>query len=418
MMDNFDKRASDLMPQSRLHIDLAALAHNVRSLKSMCPPDIALMAVVKANGYGHGAVAVSRSALENGASFLAVARIHEAVELREAGIDAPLLLFGDILPSQVEWLALHDVRITIGSIDLAKAVSEAALSCGHTVKVHLKVDTGMGRLGFLLPDDGLRRAGSSGLLHKGGMEHTGSDCSPDGCIEAVDEIMEITALDGLCVEGIYTHFANADTVDKKDARGQIGRLNRLLSALEERGFKPQLCHAANSAAIMELPEGHFNMVRAGIAMYGLWPSDEVNHDLIHLKPVMSVLSKIIHLKSVPSGFSVSYGSTHVTTTPTKIATVPIGYADGYSRLLSSKADMLVRGRRCRVVGRICMDYTMVDVGHIPGVAVGDDVVVMGRDGGEEISADEIASHTGTINYEVVCSLNRRMPVVLHPDVNN
>lgn len=405
----------NLMPQSRVHVDLSALAHNVRALKARCAPGVSLMAVVKADGYGHGALPVSRTALENGASFLAVARIHEAVELREAGITAPLLLFGDLLPSQVQWLAANSVRITISSLDMARDVASAALSCGHKAKVHIKVDTGMGRLGFLLPDDGLRRAGSSGLLHEGGMEHTGSDCSPDGCIEAVDEIMEITALDGISVEGIYTHFANADLRDKSHAMGQLRRLNRLLCALEERGFKPEICHAANSAAIMELQEGHFNMVRAGIAMYGLWPSDEVNRDLIRLEPVMSVTSKIIHLKCVPPGFKVSYGSTHVTRTPTKIATVPIGYADGYSRLLSSKAEMLIRGVRCRVLGRICMDYTMVDVGHIPDVAYGDDVVVMGRQGDEEISADELARHIQTISYEVVCSFDRRMPVVLHYD---
>ncbi|MBF0204276.1 MAG: alanine racemase [Desulfamplus sp.] len=389
----------NLIPQSRLYVNLDALARNIKALKAKCDPDVSLMAVVKANAYGHGAVSVSRTALENGASFLAVARIHEAVELRQAGIDAPLLLFGDALPSQVEWLAQHDVRVTIGSVDVARELADAACHCGGTLKVHLKIDTGMGRLGFVVPE----------------MVSLISCERHDRAFDtAIDEIMGISTLDGLHVEGIYTHFANSDIRDKSHARGQVALFNRLICNLAKRGFKPEICHSANSAAIMEMPEGHFNMVRAGIAMYGLWPSDEINRDLIHIEPVMSVVSKIIHLKAVPSGFKVSYGSTHVTPLPTKIATVPIGYADGYNRLLSSKGDMLVRGIRCPVVGRVCMDYTMIDVGSVPDAKLGDDVVVMGRQGDHFISADEIARHINTINYEVVCSFNRRMPIVNHP----
>ncbi|MBF0413950.1 MAG: alanine racemase [Desulfamplus sp.] len=385
---------TNLFPQSRLIINLDALAKNIRALKAKCAPDTALMAVVKANAYGHGAVHVAKTALDNGASFLAVARIHEAVKLHGANIKlyktdiaAPILLFGDVLPSQVEWLALNNVRITVASLDSAKEISGAAIVCGQRAKCHIKVDTGMGRLGFVVADN-----------IKNEIE------------KIADEIIKITALDGIYVEGIYTHFANADVTDKSHVGEQIGKFKKLIDALADRGFKPEICHASNSAAIIESPDGHFNMVRAGIAMYGLWPSEEVNHYIIELEPVMSVASKIIHLKNVPSGFKVSYGSTHVTQLPTKIATVPIGYADGYNRLLSSKGEMLVKGRRCKVVGRVCMDYTMIDVGEIPDVEVGDDVVIMGRQGNEEILADEIAHHINTINYEVVCSFNRRIPI--------
>lgn len=412
-----------LMPQSKLHVDLSALASNVRALKAKCVPEVSLMAVVKANAYGHGAVEVSRTALKNGASFLAVARIHEAVELREAGIQAPLLLFGDVLPSQIEWLATHDVRISIGSVSVARDIAQVALCCGHTIKVHLKVDTGMGRLGVVIPDVCEEDALDSSPYSSGldvGKEISDMDSASCQAQElffagAVDEIMEITGLDGLYVEGIYTHFANADISDKSHVNIQIKRLTRLFSVLEIRGFKPEIRHAANSAAIMEIPEGHFNMVRAGIAMYGLWPSDEINRNLIDLKPVMSVVSKIVHLKEVPAGFRVSYGSTYITLMPTKIATVPIGYADGYNRLLSSRGEMLVRGVRCKVIGRVCMDYTMIDVGHIPDVALDDEVVIMGRQSNQKILADDIARHIDTINYEVVCSFNRRMPLVIHSD---
>ncbi|MBF0572792.1 MAG: alanine racemase [Desulfamplus sp.] len=407
-----------MLPQSKIHINLNALANNVKRLKERSSPNVALMAVVKANGYGHGAVVIAKTVLENGASSLAVARIHEAVELRKAGIEAPILLFGDVLPCQLEWLTLNDVSITIGSLSSAKDISKAAKvisgsalpldnlakSKNHNiltqvVKVHIKVDTGMGRIGFVIP--ALPVSGSSNI-----------EQSNQALFDKiVDEIIEITTIDNIEVEGIYTHFANADIKDKSHVNEQIQNFNAIINALRNRGFKPRICHAANSAATIEIPEAHFNMVRAGIAMYGLYPSDESNREFIELEPVMSVASKIIHLKNVPSGFKVSYGSTYITSSPTKIATVPIGYADGYSRLLSSKGEMLVKGVRCKVVGRVCMDYTMIDVGHIPDVEVGDDVVVMGRQGNQEISADEIACHINTINYEVVCSFNRRMPIV-------
>ncbi len=432
-MSNFLMSTSgknNLLPQTEVHVDLDAIAHNVRALKQRCTSGTELMAVVKANAYGHGAVTVARTALANGASFLGVARISEAVELREAGIDAPILLFGDVRPCQVSWLASRDVRVSLSSLESARVISRAildgdgssldreksildsgnstldrgkpildsgsstldstssTLGSHQPLKVHIKVDTGMGRLGFIpeLP------------------------CFNSELKSTVDEIMAVMALDGLETEGIYTHFANADAKDKTHANEQLDIFNALLDALESHNAKPRICHTANSAAVIEIPRAHFNMVRPGIALYGLWPSDEIDHSLIDLKPAMSITSKIIHLKSVPPSFKVSYGSTHITRHPTKIATLPIGYADGYSRLLSSKGHMLVRGIKAPIAGRVCMDFTMIDVGHIPGVVPGDDIVIMGRQDDEEITADEIAGHTGTINYEVVAALTGRMPV--------
>ncbi len=382
---------TSLLPETRVHVDLSAIAHNVQALKGRCRPGTALMAVVKSNAYGHGALAVSRTALENGADALAVVRISEAVEIREARIDAPILLFGDLLSSQVPWMIDNDVQGTITSVPDAKRLAHAAREAGTApLKVHIKVDTGMGRLGFL--------SGAPGTDRVPGSKNT------------FEDIVDIMTLDGLAVEGLYTHFANADAADKGHALRQVDRFRTLVDRLDAQGVRPQICHAANSAATIEIPEAHFDMVRPGISLYGLWPSNAVDHTLLDLKPAMAIRSKIIHLKAVPEHFKISYGSIHTTTCPTKIATIPIGYADGYSRLLSSRGDMLVNGVKAPIVGRVSMDFTMIDVGHIPDVAVGDEVVILGRQEHVEISADEIAAHTGTINYEVVAGLTGRMPV--------
>ena len=382
---------TSLLPETRIHVDLSAITHNVQALKGRCRPGTALMAVVKANAYGHGALAVSRTVLASGADALAVARISEAVELRKAGIDAPILLFGDLVSSQVPWMIANDVRGTITSVQDAKRLAHAARETGIApLKVHIKVDTGMGRLGFL-----------SGA--------PGTEAVPNGK-NTFKNIMGILFLEGLSVEGLYTHFANADAADKGHALRQVDRFRTLVDQLDAQGVRPQICHAANSAATIEIPDAHFDMVRPGISLYGLWPSNEVDHTLVDLKPALSITSKIIHLKAVPANFKISYGSIHTTTCPTKIATIPIGYADGYSRLLSSKGDMLVRGFNAPIVGRVCMDFTLIDVGHIPDVAVGDEVVILGRQENVEVSADKIAAHIGTINYEVVAALTGRMPI--------
>jgi alanine racemase len=388
-----------LLPQTRVFVDLGAVAHNIRALKKLLSRKTKFMAVVKTDAYGHGVFQVARTVLENGADWLAVARISEAVELRKAGIDVPVLLFGDVLPDQVPFLAAHNIRVTLTNLETAREIAAAAKNNNSPLKIHIKVDTGMGRLGVLHDQ----------LLNPGN--------SPASCLKCSEEILAIQALKGIEIEGIYTHLANADDRDKTHAQGQISRFGGLVTELAHKGLTPPMVHAANSAALIDMPQAHFNMVRPGIAIYGLWPSEETDHTKVRLKPAMSIRSKIIHLKKVPKGFKISYGSTHVTRMPTCIATIPIGYADGYSRLLSSTGEMIVRGSKAPIVGRVCMDFTMIDVGHIPGCKKGDEVVVMGSQGDETVSADDIARIIGTINYEITSSLTKRMPLCYgHPEI--
>nr|WP_319495408.1 alanine racemase [uncultured Desulfobacter sp.] len=386
---NSSNAQSFLEPQSRVQVDLSLFGHNVRALRALIPQNNRFCAVVKANAYGHGGIQCAKTALENGASFLAVARISEAVAMREAGITASILLLGEALPEQVSFLAAHGIRASVADIQSAKALSAAAQSLNTTLKIHIKLDTGMGRLGFLHPSVVTPGAGeSSGIAQAG----------------------EIATLKGIEVEGVYTHFAKADVIDKTHARGQLNRFNEMVAMLADMGIRPTIRHAANSAGVLELPEAHFDMVRPGVAMYGMAPSDEIDITRHTLAPIMSITAKIIYVKAVPENFSVSYGCTHITTAPTVIATVPIGYADGYSRLLSNQGQMLVRGKKAPIVGRVTMDFTMIDVGHIPGVKPGDEVTILGTQGDERITADDIAGLTGTINYEVTTGLTGRMPV--------
>jgi len=374
-------------------VDLMALAHNYRELRRITSPTAKIMAVVKADGYGHGAAQVARTAVTNGARFLAVARMDEAIQLRKAGINDPILLFGYSLPTYVETLASLNIWASLTSLDNARTLSAEAVRCNKTVCAHIKVDTGMGRLGVL--------ADEIALSDKAGAQQD----------RAVDTIQAIRSLPNLKVEGIFTHFANADSLDKTHAQGQLALFTNLLDTLKQRSAAFKYRHAANSAATIGMPDAHLDLVRPGISQYGLWPSPEVNRSLIHLKPVMAIKSRIIQVKDVGPGFKVSYGSTHSTAGRTRIATIPIGYADGYDRILSSQGQMLVRGKRASIIGRVCMDLTMLDVGHIPEAALDDEVVILGSQGSETISADEIAERVGSINYEIVSSLTSRVPKV-------
>jgi alanine racemase len=375
---------------TRAEIDLAALAHNYRELRRVTSPGAAVMAVVKADGYGHGAVPIAQVALENGAAYLAVARFDEAVRLRQSGIDAPILLFGHSLPSHVKYMISSDIRASVNSLTVAQRLSAEAARTGGILRVHVKVDTGMGRLGLVCNDAAAHAAVAD----------------PLPCVAR--DVLAIEALPNLEVEGVFTHFANADSKDKAHAGQQFSLFMDLLEILQKKGFQPPLRHAANSAAIIEMPETHLDLVRPGIAQYGLWPSDEVDRGRIDLQPVMSIKSAVIHLKEVSTGFAVSYGSTHVTPRPTRMATIPIGYADGFDRVLSSKGCMLVKGVRAPILGRVCMDLTVIDVGHIPAVDMEDEVVILGRQETEEITAEEIAELAGTINYEIVSCITSRV----------
>jgi len=374
-------------PLVRADIDLDAITVNIQALKKVTAPGARFMAVVKANAYGHGAVEVAQRALESGAHCLGVARIQEAVALRESGIDSRILVLG-YTPPELTRLALDNrLTLTVFDVDTARAISDSAVAAGKTVTTHIKTDTGMGRLG-------LRPAGEKGVA-----------IDPD----RVDAAIRIAQMPGLDLEGIFTHFASADSTDTTYTERQFNLFCDYVAELERVGIKFRLKHAANSAAIIAHPRTHLDMVRAGIAMYGLNPSQEVNLNHLATRPVMALKARLVHVKKVPRGFSVSYGMTHRTTAPTTIATVPIGYADGYSRLLSSRGTMLVRGQRAPVVGRVCMDLALLDVGHIEGVRTGDEAVILGRQGAETVPADEIADLVGTINYEIVSSITARVP---------
>ena len=380
-------------PLTWAEIDLNAYAHNIKELRRITHSNARLMAVVKADGYGHGALEVAREALQNGAEWLGVARIDEAIRLRRQALVAPILIFGYTPPDLAKQLIEFDLIPTVYSFATAEILSANARSIGKTIGVHVKVDSGMGRLG-LLPDTLVSRNKSKDM--KNG---------------AVREIESISKLAGLHIDGIFTHFATADSADTSYAKKQLEIFLDFIDQVRGSGLEPFLIHAANSAALLQLPESHLDMVRPGIATYGLWPSEEMNKMQAELKPAMALKSKIIHLKKVPAGFNVSYGITYQTQHPTTIATVPVGYADGYNRMLSSRGHMLVHGKKVPIVGRVCMDLTMLDVGKLSNVNIEDEVVIFGQQGNASITADEIASRLNTINYEIVSTITARVPRV-------
>jgi alanine racemase len=385
--------ASNAMNDSPLiwaEVDLGAIARNVRELRRRTDPKACVMAVVKADGYGHGAVEVARTALASGAEWLGVARLPEAIPLREAGFDAPILVFGYTPPAEAGRLIDLDLRQSVYSLAAAQAYSTAAAAAGKRIRVHLKVDTGMGRLGMVPAALSEPKAGDA----------VGE--------KLIRETTAIARLPGLETEGIFTHFAASDSADTTSAERQLALFLEVLSGLRAAGLEFAVRHAANSAAVIALPDSHLDLVRPGIAVYGLRPSDEIDLSGISLEPAMALKARIIHLKSVPAGTGISYGMTYRTPAPTVIATIPAGYADGYRRLFSSKGEMLVRGRRVPVVGRVCMDLTMLDVGAVPGVQVEDEVVILGRQGEAVLSADDLAAALGTINYEIVCDVSARV----------
>ncbi len=357
-------------------VDLDAIAHNARVLKERAGQETALMAVVKANAYGHGAVPVARTALENGASRLAINRAIEGVELRQAGLTAPILILGYSLPSEAETIVRWDLTPTVTTVEGALALSAMSDRQGKVTPIHVKVDTGMGRFG-LLPD------------------------------EVVAFVRRIAELPGLKLEGLFTHFAVADLADKTYTRRQFDLYVWVVKQLEEAGFPISLKHVANSATNLDLPEMHLDMVRCGIALYGLRPSDEVE-PAIPLRPAMALKSRVARVRTLPPGSSISYGCTYTTTRPTPVALVPVGYGDGYHRTLSNKGSVLIGRKRAPIVGRVCMDQFVVDVTSIEGVRQDDEVVIFGRQGEEEISAEEVAALAGTINYEVVTSILPRV----------
>ncbi|MCD4677787.1 MAG: alanine racemase, partial [Desulfobacula sp.] len=308
----------------------------------------------------------------------------------QAGINAPILVFGYIHPAQADMINDLNLNVTVFGLKMAEDLSSQAKLLNKPVKVHLKVDTGMGRVGMVI------KKNNKGLLDKTAKK------------QVLKKILKIVKLPGLDLKGIYTHFAAADNKNKAYTNLQLELFASLLDDLEKEGIEFEMRHAANSAGIIEFPRSHFDMVRAGIAIYGLYPSCEVDQAKVNLAPAMALKSIVTAVRSVPKGFCVSYGMTHETQKQTRLASVPVGYADGFSRYFSSNGIMLVKGHRAPVVGRVCMDQTMIDVGDIPDVSCGCEVVLMGSQGNETIGADDLANRVNTINYEIVSALTSRV----------
>jgi len=341
-----------------------------------------IMAVVKADAYGHGVFETVPTLLENGASRLAVSMLDEAIQLREFGIKVPILVLGYTEPSRAEDIIKYNITQTVFSHELAKALSDAAVKLGRQAKIHIKIDTGMGRVGFK-PGYG-----------------------------AVKDVVRISELPGIIIEGLFSHFASADEADPEYTRLQFERFESIVQELNRIGILIPVKHIANSAAVIQYPNLHLNMVRPGIILYGLYPSDEVDRKLIDIRPAMELKAKVVHVKEVEEGTPISYGRTFVTKRKSRIATLPIGYADGFSRLLSNKGRVLIHGQYAPIVGTICMDQCMVDVTDIDGeVKTGDEAVIFGVQGNNRITVEEIAELCNTINYEVVCLIGKRIPRV-------
>ncbi|MCD7751325.1 MAG: alanine racemase [Lachnospiraceae bacterium] len=370
-----------------VRIDLDALEHNIDAMYGHIDDSSSLALVIKTDAYGHGALPIARLAEQKECvRGYAVATFEEAKQLKESGILKPILILGYTFPYCYEEMIALDIRPAVFRKDTLRQLSAAAVRTGKNVKIHIPVDTGMSRIG-VYPDE-------EGLLF----------------------VQEADRLPGIEIEGIFTHFARADEADKQSALQQYEVFCRFASDAERMlGHSIPVRHCANSAAIMEneLACTHMDCVRAGITLYGLWPSDEVNHHAIDLKPVLSLHSHLVYVKEGRIGSGVSYGGTYQITKPVKIATVPLGYGDGYPRSLSNCGCVLIRGRKAPILGRVCMDQFMVDVTDIPGVRNGDEVTLIGADGAEHISMEELGDLSGRFNYEFACDLGKRLPRVFY-----
>jgi len=360
-------------------VDLKALEHNYIQVKRLVGKDVQVMAVVKANAYGHGTVEVSRVLEEMGVDYLGVATTDEAVRLRDHGIKTPVLILGSVLPEEVKIARDRDITLTLCSHEILKEIKVLAKNeeAGETkVKVHIKVDTGMGRIG---------------VWHEG----------------ALNFVKEVAVEKSVLLEGIYTHFSSAGR-DEFFTDYQMESFERLLISIEKSWIKIPLKHAANSIATVDFKRAHLNLARPGLIIYGMYPKHTFPK-LIKLRPVLSLKTRVVFLKDIPPGRSISYGRTFITQRDTRIATLPIGYADGYHRGLSNKAQVLIRGQYAPVVGKITMDQMMIDVGHIRGVKIGDEVVLIGKQGHHEIRIEKLARLAGTIAYDFICAISNRVP---------
>ena len=363
-------------------ISLDAVEQNFREMRKNIAEDTKMIAVVKADAYGHGAVPIAHL-IENHDYIwgFAAATAEEAVHLRQAGITKPILILGIVFDEYFPELVQYDIRPAVCEYDEAKKLSDEAVLQNKTVHIHIALDTGMTRIGYAdIP-------------------------------ESVEEIKKIAELPNLEIEGMFTHFARADEYDRSPAMVQLERYQDFSKRVEEAGVDIPLHHCSNSAGIIRVPEANLSIVRAGITIYGIYPSSEVERDIVKLAPVMELKSHITYVKDVPAGAAISYGGTYVADKKKRVATIPVGYADGYPRQLSNKGWVLIHGKKAPILGRVCMDQFMVDVTDIPDTVFMDEVVLIGRDGDDEITVEELSEICGRFNYEFVCCLGKRIPRV-------
>ncbi len=361
-------------------IDLDAIAYNMEMMRRNLIGGVKMISVIKSDGYGHGALQIARF-LESKEYIwgYALAALDEAEVLRKGGIKKPLLVLGCIFPEQWEAMLMQEIRMTVYTKEMAEKVSELAVRMGRKAYIHIKLDTGMSRLGFPVCDD------------------------------SVSQIEAISQMPGLVIEGMYTHFAKADETEKSFTRKQMDAYLWMKARLEDKGVEVKYHHCSNSAGIIDVQEANMDLVRAGIAAYGLYPSDEVRKDNVPLKPAMELISHVTHVKWIEKDTPVSYGGTFISERRTKVATIPVGYGDGYPRSLSNQGYVLIHGKRAPIIGRVCMDQFMVDVTEIEEVQFGDKAVLIGEDGENRITVDELSGLSGRFNYEFICSFGKRVP---------
>lgn len=359
-------------------IDLSAIRDNLRAIRARVSPQVRIMPAVKANGYGHGAVETSRACLDGGADALCVACIEEGVELRSAGIAAPILILGCSVPSAAGSIVEQNLASVLCDMSLAQALSEAALNANTTASVHIKIDTGMGRIGV-------------------------------PAAQSADFACEVSRLPGLRIDGVFTHFPSSDEADRSFTLGQIAEFQKVLTQWKRRGVEASMAHASNSGGILAYPEADFHAVRPGIMIYGLYPSSAISQS-IPLREALTLKTKLVFVKEMEAGRTVSYGRTHVLKRRSKVGAIPIGYADGYLREFSNKGEVAVRGMRAPVIGRVCMDQCLVDITDVPGAEVGDDVTIYGG-GYDFLNLTYVAERIGSIPNELLCAISKRVPRV-------
>ncbi len=364
-------------------INLTNLDYNIKRIREKVGPDREIIGVIKADAYGHGSIMCAKVLRENGVKTFAVATLQEAVTLRKAGTKEDIIMLGLTPDLYADVIAEYDITPVVCDSANAKAISDAAEKMGKTVSGLVAIDTGMGRIGYLA----------------------------DEIETSIEDIKRIEALSHFKIKGLFSHMSTADAADKTFSHEQEAKYNAFFQALVKSGINVPVRTLANSASIMELPSVYFEAVRPGIILYGCYPSNEVDRNQLSIKPVMSVKANIVHVKNVPENFSVGYGRKYISEKPARIATIALGYADGYPRPYSSQAKVIVNGVVCPIAGNICMDQCMIDVSAVPDVKVGDEVIVMGSDGVNSILADDIAEATGTINYEICCAFGQRLPKV-------